>query len=112
MIGKPENEGKPVSMPEALDILEERKKAGPLGYEQELAYNHAKLFATLSSDKAEKMRKALLAEGLTIESSTKIVDLMPVNDTQLRQVLAGHEKNTVEAEKVSKIMEIINSYKK
>ena len=98
---------KPASIPEALEILETRKKDGDLGYEQQLSYDHAKRFALISSDKAEKMRKELEELNLSPKTCVSIVDTMPTDIIQLKQILAN-EKNPVEegvAEKAFALVE-------
>ena len=73
MIGKEQSEPEPISVVEAFEILEERKKEGELGYEQQLAYEHAKKFAKLSKEKAEKLEKELIELGLGKGSQRKLL---------------------------------------
>jgi DNA-directed RNA polymerase subunit F len=111
MIGKEQSEPEPVSVVEALEILEERKKEGELGYEQQLAYEHAKKFAKLSKEKAEKLEKELIELGLGKRLAKKIIDIMPMNDLQLKQVLI-FEKRSFDDSVIASIIEKINNYRK
>ncbi|MCL5428081.1 MAG: DNA-directed RNA polymerase subunit F [Candidatus Marsarchaeota archaeon] len=88
-----EKSGKAISIPEALEILETRKKDGELGYEQQLSYEHAKKFAQLSADKANKLREELEGLGISAKSSVSLVNAMPTDVVQVKQVLAA-EKTT------------------
>lgn len=110
MIGKASTDKRVVSLPETLDILEERKKGGELGYEQELAYEHAKKFSAISIEKAKKLKGELTDLGLSEKTAVKVVDVMPINEAQLRNVLII-EKKTVEEEMVKKILELVNQYR-
>ncbi|MGB9732471.1 MAG: RNA polymerase Rpb4 family protein [Candidatus Micrarchaeia archaeon] len=111
MIGKSQSEPEPISAIEALEVLEERKKEGELGYEQQLAYEHAKKFARLSKEKAEKLEKELIELGIGKKLAKKIIDIMPLNDMQLKQVVI-FEKRSFDDQTISKILEVLNSYRK
>lgn len=111
MIGKNHISGQPVTVSEAFDILEERKKAGELGYEQQISDEHAKKFKSISTEKAKKMQEDLTEIGeLSKKAVIKIIDVMPANDVQLINTLLI-EKKTFEEETRKKILEIVNKYK-
>jgi DNA-directed RNA polymerase subunit F len=110
MIGKNTGETRPVSVPVAFDILEKRKKESELGYEQQLAFEHGEKAALLSREKAEKLEKELVELGVKVKTAIKIVDVMPLNETQLRQVLVI-EKRQVEDEDVKKLLEAVSKYR-
>ncbi len=110
MIGKNEDESSVVSTPFALDILEKRKKDGELGYEQQLAYDHASKLNMPSKVNAEKMQNELVEEGLSARGAVKVIDIMPINETQLKQVLVI-EKKTHEEDTIKKVMAIVNKYR-
>ncbi len=102
----------PVTLSEAYEILEKRKKEGSeLGYVQKLAYEHASKFKTLSAEKAKEMKSELMALDLTAATAAKIVDIMPINVEQLKQVLII-EKKPIEEERVSEIMKVVEKYRK
>ncbi len=102
-----EKAGRTASIPEVLDILESRKKDGELGYEQQLSYDHVKKFAQLSADKAAKMRAELEALGISQKACVSLVDTMPTDVLQIRQVLANEKVTPPEgtAEKAFEIVE-------
>ncbi len=110
MIGKDDVQSRPVAIAETLEILEGRKKGGELGYEQQLAYDHAKKYASLSSEKAKKLAEELADFGLGEKTIVKIVDILPITEAQLKNVLLI-EKKPVEDETVKKILEILKKYK-
>jgi DNA-directed RNA polymerase subunit F len=110
MIGKGHTDSKPVSITEALEILEERKKSGELGYEQQLAYDHAKKFAKLTPEKAKKLGEELAELGLSRKGVVKIVDVLPINELQLKNVLVI-EKKTIEEQTIKKILDILEKYR-
>ncbi len=110
MIGKDNAESKPVTIAETLDILEGRKKGGELGYEQQLAYEHAKKFASMSGEKAKKLGEELSEMGLSSKTVVKLVDILPVTEPQLKGVLLI-EKKPVEDETLKKILEVLKKYK-
>jgi len=111
MIGKNQSEAEPNSNVDVLSILEARKKEGELGYEQQLAYEHVKKFAILSKAQAEKFEKELIEIGMSRRLAKKIIDVMPVNDLQLKQVLIM-DKRSFDDSTIAKVMEIIKSYRK
>jgi DNA-directed RNA polymerase subunit F len=98
------------SISEALETLETRKKDGDLGYEQTLAYEHAKKFAKLDTEKGKKMAKELEGLGLSAKAAVSIADTMPIDMLQLKQILAN-EKKTVEPETAEKAMAIIEKHR-
>ncbi len=110
MIGKNEEESRVVSTPVALDILEKRKKDGELGYEQQLADEHASKLHLPTKANAEKMQEELKEHGLSAKGAVKVIDVMPLNETQLKQVLVIEKKN-IEEETIKKVMEIVNKYR-
>jgi DNA-directed RNA polymerase subunit F len=110
MIGKNGSDTRIATVSDVLEILEERKKeGGEMGYEQELAYEYAKKFAKLSAKEAEKMKKELLEQGISEKTAAKVIETMPSDIIQLRQVLII-EKKSVEEETVGKLMEVAKKY--
>ena len=106
MIGKNGSEKKPVASAEALEILEERKEQGELGYEQKLAYDHIKKFANVDAATARKLKKELTGLGLLDTTAVKIIEVMPIDLIQLRHILT-REKRTIEEEQITKIWELV-----
>lgn len=110
MIGKSQSDRKPVSSAEAMEILEGRKEDGELGYEQKLAYEHIKKFASVSAEEARKMVKELMEYGPGEATAIKIVDVMPIDALQLKHILVK-EKKTFEEDEINKMMEIVKSHR-
>lgn len=110
MIGKGKSDTKMATLPEVLEILEERKKDGELGYEQALTHEYAKKFSKLEAAQARKMLKELLELGLGEKSAIKVIEIMPADLVQLKQVLVI-EKKSLEDETVTKVFEVVNSYR-
>lgn len=106
MIGKNTGAKTPVTLAETLEILEERSKDGELGYEQKLAHDHVKKFALVSKEEAKKLRQELQEFGLSPAVAVKIIDIMPIDKMQLKQILAK-ERKTFEDDEVVKIFEIV-----
>lgn len=106
MIGKEVKDSRPISVQEALEILEKSEKSGKgaLTYEQQIALEHAKKFSAPKA-KAEKMRKALDALGtLSLRAILKIVEIGPRNMMLLRQILM---KEDVDEDTIKKALAIV-----
>lgn len=110
MIGKEQKSSRELPLPNVLEMLEERKKGGELGYEQQLAYNHAKKFAAISAKSAEKMEEELMALEISRKLSVKIIDIMPVNMDQLKQIVII-EKKPLSEETLKGIIAVVEKYK-
>jgi DNA-directed RNA polymerase subunit F len=111
MIGKEKSETKVATLAEVLEILEERKKVGDVGYEQQITEEYAKKFSKLSVSDARKMMKELAEFGIGEKTAAKVVEIMPNDLMQLKQVLLI-EKKPVEEDTVNKIFDVVKSYKK
>lgn len=113
MIGKSTGEGKLTSISEAEGILEQRQKEGELGYEQKLVYEYAKKFNKLSKGDAKKLQKELEDMGLSERLALKVVEIMPIDASQLKLILAMDKSRApTEDETVAKMMEIVKGYSK
>lgn len=111
MIGKGKSDTKLVTIPEVLEILEDRKKGGgEIGYEQELTHTYAKMVSKIDTKDAEKMKKELVEVGLSEKTAVKIIEIMPADIILLRQTVII-EKKSVDEEIVVKAMEIVNKYR-
>jgi DNA-directed RNA polymerase subunit F len=113
MAGKKKYGGKLVSVPEVLDILEDRKKEGELGYEQTLAYEYAGRFSKLKGSDAKRMKKELEELGLDERLALKFIEIMP-DDASLAKLILAMDKNRqpAEDETVNKILAVVKSYSK
>ncbi len=113
MIGKTNSEGRLTSISEVQEILEDRQKDGELGYEQTLAYDYAKKFNRLSKSETDKMEKELEELGLSEKLSLKMVEIMPIDVSQLKLILAMDKSRApTEEETVTKLMSVVKSYSK
>ncbi len=110
MIGKEQKASRELPLPNVLEMLEERKQGSELGYEQQLAYEHAKKFAAISAKSSEKMEEELLALGISRKLAVKVVDIMPANIDQLKQVVII-EKKPISDEMLKGIMEAVERYR-
>ena len=110
MIGKGKSDTRIATLPEVLEILEQRKKEGETGYEQQLTDEYAKKFAKISDGDAKKMMKELTELGLGEKSAAKVIEIMPSDMIMLKQVLII-EKKSLEEETVSKVMETVNKHR-
>ena len=96
------------TLPEALEILEKREKEGEFGYEQTLALDYAKKFSKVSSGSAAKMKEQLMELGITEKIAISIINVMPMDVTQMKQILAN-EKKEIEPEVADKAFAIVES---
>jgi DNA-directed RNA polymerase subunit F len=110
MIGKTPSEKATVTMSEASEVLEERKKEGELGYEQKLALEHVKKFSKLSSSEAKKLKKEIMDMGIGEAAATKVADIVPTDIIQLKQTLII-ERKTVDEGTVQNIMKAVESHR-
>ena len=110
MIGKGSKDKSSVTLTNAWDILEERRKMREATYEQQLALEHASKFKVESSV-SERQRKVL--EELAILKSdtiTKLIDMQPGNEMLVRQVISI-EKKAFGGEEVAKILAVFKKGK-
>lgn len=108
MAGKNEKTVKIVPLSEALEILEKREKEGEFGYEQTLALDYSKKFSKLTNNAAEKMKKQLEELGISEKIAVSIVNVMPMDVTQVKHILAN-EKKALEPEVADKAFAIVES---
>ncbi len=107
MIGKEVESEQLVTLNEAKEILEERKKTKELNYEQQLAYEHAKKFASgLEKKKEDALREKLVALGVSEKTAIKIIDILPESAILLKQMLV-HESSTFSDADAAKMLEAI-----
>jgi DNA-directed RNA polymerase subunit F len=106
MIGKEAKLERLASIPEVLEVLEARKEGGELGYEQQLAYEYAKKFSKVEGKDARTMGKELEELGLSAKTAVAIVNVMPLEMMQLKQILAN-EKKEVGEDVAAKAMAVI-----
>lgn len=108
MAAKNERTGKIATMADALEILEKREKEGEFGYEQQLALDYSKKFSKLTPSAASKLKTGLEELGLSEKIAVTIVNVMPMDIMQMKQILAN-EKKAIEPEVAAKAMELVEA---
>jgi DNA-directed RNA polymerase subunit F len=106
MIGKESKEVRLVHLAEVKEILEKREKEREMTYEQQLAYEHAKKHVSMSKEKADKLKSALLAMGVSERTATKIVDVAPKGMLTLKQIMTSEQK-TLGEDELQKILALV-----
>jgi len=110
MIGKDQAGKRPVTSAEAAEVLERRKEEGELGYEQKLAYEHIRKFSSVKAEETRKIAKELQQYGIGEVTAAMITDVMPIEVTQLKHILAREKKN-FEEDEISKMMAVVQSHR-
>ncbi|HLD63023.1 MAG TPA: hypothetical protein VI875_04100 [Candidatus Norongarragalinales archaeon] len=96
--------------PEALELLEERKKAGELGYEQQNALAYLQSFNPgLSAKEARKLFEELKEAGLNEKQAMLVCNLLPKREDLLQVVLTA-DKSEITEDKVKDVLKIVKKY--
>jgi len=102
-------ENKPVTIPEVKKILENLGRE--LNQFQRRTLDYTMVFSKLESDKAAELRLKLVKDfGIDEKEAVQIVNCMPESIEELRIFLPKHR--VIETEKLQKMVELINSYRK
>jgi len=82
-------ESRPLTIPEAKELLEERAKDTELEYEQAQAAEHAQKFSHHKADAAPRLSKELIGkcDKLDPETAAKLVDISPKRLETLKAIL-------------------------
>jgi DNA-directed RNA polymerase subunit F len=105
MIGSESKQTRLATIYDVAGILEERKKAKDLTYEQQLALEHASKLVK-SDEQAKKAKNELEKLGTLSEKTVvKLLEIMPKNVMLLKQVLA-QEGKVFSEEELAKILAI------
>jgi DNA-directed RNA polymerase subunit F len=111
VIGKKTLAEKPVTLAEALEILEKQKERGELGYAQRLTYDYAQKFAKITAKKAKELAGELLKLGnLNERQVVALVDLMPETKEDI-QLIFVKERTKLEDKEIEKVLELIKKYR-
>jgi DNA-directed RNA polymerase subunit F len=112
MIGKKTSAEKPVTLAEALEVLEkQKKKEEELGYSQRLTYDYAQKFAKLTTKKARELAEELLKLGnLREHQVVALVDLMPETKEDINLIFAK-ERTRLEDKEIEKVLELVKKYR-
>jgi DNA-directed RNA polymerase subunit F len=103
-----------VSNADAKEIIESKEDERELTYREEKVKDYFKYFQQLNKKDFEKAKKELMdlnIPRLDEEYIIKILDIMPVNGTQLRAIVS-HSGTVLVDDSVKKILEVIKKYKK
>ena len=112
MIGRSKLSEKPLSLPEALAVLEKRKKKGDLSFEQQSTFEYLKKHSKTTKINAEKLKEELDKFSFIDEKiAVKIIDLMPSNAEELKMLFAT-TRHTISDDVAKEVLEIVNKYKK
>jgi len=112
MIGKQTIANKPTTLAEVAEILEDRKKEGELGFEQQATAEYSKKFAKVSKKKALEMLEDLQKiEKIKPDVAVKIVDILPKNVEQLRLILSKGRYDLTSSE-IEEVLKIVGKYRK
>jgi len=88
MIGKNIVESKVAALAQVAEILEERKAAGEIGFEQQACLNYSNKFCKTTRKEALKLIDELMKNPKVKEASAvKIADLLPSHESQLVAIL-------------------------
>lgn len=111
MIGEKIVEQKPVTLAEVKDLLSARKKEKDLSYEQDLAFKYSKRFSHASLTQTKKLYSELKGiKGLDKETTTKVIDLLPVKKEVLQLLLT--KESALDDASMQKILDLCSKYKK
>lgn len=112
MIGEELIEEKPITLSEALEILEKRKEKGELEFGQRVAYDYTQKFTKLSPDKScELVDNLLKIEKVRDYQAVTLANLMPETKDGVRLVFAK-ERTSLTEDLIEQILSIINEYRK
>ncbi len=102
-------ENKPVTIPEVKKILENLGRE--LNQFQRRTLDYTMVFSKLESEKATELRLKLVKDfGIDEKEAVQIVNCMPESIEELRIFLPKHR--VIETEKLQKMVELINNYRK
>jgi DNA-directed RNA polymerase subunit F len=113
MIGKGANTIRPATLAEVEKILDKRQGVGggEFGFEQQTSLEYAKRFSHLKHSDAKDMLEEVEKLEIKPETAVKIVDLLPMNKSQLMLVLSK-DKVELSEKKMSQLEGIIAAYSK
>jgi DNA-directed RNA polymerase subunit F len=113
MIEKEILSNKPATLAEVKEVLEERKKEGELGFEQQTTLAYVTKYAKLSKKKAAELMEELqnLNSKIKPAVAAKIADTLPKNSDQLRLIFAN-ERYSLSAEEIKEVLKIVEKYSK
>lgn len=112
MIGKKSLNSEPLSLAEAKELIEQRKKEGELSYEQNLTLEYTKKFSKLSADDARALMNELSQlPNITRRHAVEVADIFPKNLDELRLIFSK-EHFTLTDEELQAMLALLDKYRK
>lgn len=103
---------KPVTLSQALALLNKRQKEGELSYEQQNTLDYLQQFAYLPEKKSRELRKELLKLGVTEGQAILLANLLPKKPGEVKAVLAFGEEEKAAAVSDDLVKQVLNAVKK
>lgn len=101
---------KPLTISEAMRILQQRSEESELSYWQRVAYEHAMQNARIEPEESREILEKLLKDfDLSELSAFTIANILPPSPEELKDLLQKEPKMLTEAE-ISKMFEVIRPY--
>ncbi len=101
---------KPLTISEAMRILQQRSEESELSYWQRVAYEHAMQNARIEPEESREILEKLLKEfDLSELSAFTIANILPPSPEELKDILQKEPKMLTDKE-VSKMFEVIRPY--
>ena len=101
---------KPLTISEAMRILQERSEESELSYWQRVAFEHAMQNARIEPEESREILEKLQKEfDLTELSAFTIANILPPSPEELKDLLQKEPKMLTETE-ISKMFEMIKPY--
>jgi len=98
----------PISIPQAMELLEKREKEGELNYEQSAALEHCKRMSSLSVKKANEKVDLLLEKNkkLLPETAIKLVEIQPKQASTVKAILIK-DKIELSDEEIEELLKLL-----
>jgi DNA-directed RNA polymerase subunit F len=101
---------KPLTISEAMRILQQRSEESELSYWQRVAYEHAMQNARIEPEESREILEKLLKEfDLSELSAFTIANILPPSPEELKDILQKEPKMLTDSE-ISKMFEVIRPY--
>ncbi|MHA1200994.1 MAG: RNA polymerase Rpb4 family protein [Candidatus Heimdallarchaeaceae archaeon] len=101
---------KPLTISEAMRILQQRSEESELSYWQRVAFEHAMQNARIEPEESREILEKLLKEfDLSELSAFTIANILPPSPEELKDILQKEPKMLTDLE-VSKMFEVIRPY--
>jgi len=101
---------KPLTISEAMRILQQRSEESELSYWQRVAYEHAMQNARIEPEESREILEKLLKDfDLSELSAFTIANILPPSPEELKDLLQKEPKMLTE-EEINKMFEVIRPY--